>query len=153
MKQRRKDGEKESKNVSSPKRQSEKFRRLDKGVKEDVCIHIREVGRGFKKLCVCIWDGQTEIWVVKGRRQQEIIAYICMTPPRKEIKNIGGKKLFGQLPVPVSLVKEKSLDITGGREMYQITMPHRYEMFVNLGSVTSAMSALALWILPAWAIW
>lgn len=55
MKQRRRDEEKESKNVSFPNRQSEKFRRLDKGVKEeDVCVHVREVGRGCMKLYVCI---------------------------------------------------------------------------------------------------
>ena len=54
MKQRTRDGEKGSKNVSSPKRQSEKFRGLDKRVKEDTCIHMEEAEREFKKLCVCI---------------------------------------------------------------------------------------------------
>lgn len=55
MKQRRRDEEKGSKSVSFPNRQSEKFRRLDKGVKEeDVCVYMREVGRGCKTLCVCI---------------------------------------------------------------------------------------------------
>lgn len=55
IKQRGRDEEKESKIVSSPKRQSEKFRILDKGVKEeDACVHMREIGRGFKKLCVCV---------------------------------------------------------------------------------------------------
>lgn len=38
-----------------PRRQSEKFRRVEKGVKEeDVCVYMREMGRGFKKLYVCI---------------------------------------------------------------------------------------------------
>lgn len=57
--------------VSSPKSQLEKSRRLDKGAKEeDVCLHVREVAREFKKLYVCMWDCQIELWVVKGRRQQ-----------------------------------------------------------------------------------
>lgn len=55
MKQTRRDRKKESKNVSSSKKQSEKFRRLEKGVKEeDVCTHMREIGKSFKKLYVCI---------------------------------------------------------------------------------------------------
>lgn len=55
MKQRRRDRERESKTVSSSKKQSEKFRRLEKGIKEeDVCIHMRETGKSFMKLYVCI---------------------------------------------------------------------------------------------------
>lgn len=49
-----------------------------------------------------------------------------------------------QSPVPMSLVKEKSLDITGAKKIYQITMTCGYDIFVSLGSITSAMSEFAL---------
>lgn len=49
IKTNRKDAAKMSKNVSFPRRQSEKFRRLPKGA--NVCVCKIEVKRGLKKLC------------------------------------------------------------------------------------------------------
>ena len=61
-------------------------------------------------MCVYIWvHMRWSNWavVIKGRRQQESTAHTG--PPKNVIKSTGRKKLFGQSPVPVSLVKEKSL--------------------------------------------
>lgn len=54
--------------------------------------------------------------------------------------------------MPMSLVKEKSLDITGAKKIYQVSMICGYEIFVSLGSITSAMSEFALCLPLALAI-
>lgn len=66
--------------------------------------------------------------------------------PKNVIKRIlvGKSRLVRQSPVPMSLVKENSLDITGAKKIYQVTMTCGYEIFVSLGSITSAMSEFAL---------
>lgn len=52
----------------------------------------------------------------KRQKTREHSTY--MNPLKNVIKSADSKTLFSQSLMPVNLVKEKSLDITGGREMF-----------------------------------
>lgn len=83
------------KNVSSLKSQSEKFRRIDKVVREeDVCVHM---------------STYEMVQLGYGDKRQKVTRRQHIHDPLNVIKSTVRKKLFGQSPVPVSLVKEKSL--------------------------------------------